>query len=279
MYSTVVDVATVAAHLVDDNWRVVDCRFVLADVTAGRRAWLDGHIPGAVFADLEEDLSGETGPRTSRHPLPDAAQVVAVMSWLGIDADVQVVPYDDVGGGFAARLWWLLRYYGHEAVAVLDGGIQAWTAAGHGLVSGEETATPRRFVGAPHPGWVVDGDAVAAMDTTARALVDSRDAARYRGEVEPLDPVAGRIPGARNRPWQANLGEDGRLKPAETIAAEMAALLDGAAPGEAVFYCGSGVTGAFNVLNAMYAGLPQPKLYAGSYSEWSRTPGRPIAQG
>lgn len=268
-------------HLLeDDDVRIIvlDCRFSLADPDAGRSRYQNGHIPGAHYAHLDEDLSGtiERG-RTGRHPLPDPDALAQRFGTWGIDAETSVVCVDDVGGAFAARAWWLLRWLGHERVAVLDGGIQAWEDAGGALESEEPTPTPRSFVSRPRP------DVLASVGDVAQGrwarLIDSREAARYRGETEPIDPIAGHIPGALNRPFQDNL-RDGRFKSAEELHAEFEPLMKGLDEAkEAVFYCGSGVTAAHNVLAALLAGWGEPRLYNGSWSEWIADREREVATG
>lgn len=276
MPDTLVTVDTLRDHLGDERWAIVDCRHDLADAGAGRRAYLAAHIPGAVFADIKTDLSGPPVTNRGRHPLPTPEALRTLFGRLGIDGACQVVAYDDAGGSFAARLWWLLRYMGHGAAAVLDGGWQAWQAAGQEVRSGDERRPPRVFSGArPRQEWVVSVEEVPR----SRLLIDSRDPARYRGEIEPFDPKAGHIPGAINRFWKLNLDERGRFKPAEKLRAEFADLLGGVASDEAVFYCGSGVTACHNLLAAADAGLALPRLYAGSWSEWCADPQRPVAVG
>ncbi len=275
MYTTLISVNDLQQQYANPDWVIVDCRFDLSDPEQGRRDYLEAHIPGALYADIDHDLSAQAGSGGGRHPLPDAESLVALFSRLGIDGDCQVVAYDAVGGGFAARLWWLLRYMGHEAVAVLDGGWPAWLAAGGETCSGEETRSARDFRGEPNDALRIPIDAVGK----APLLVDSRDPARYRGEFEPLDPAAGHIPGAYNRFWKHNLGEGDHFRPAAELAQEFSDLFHGQDPEAAVFYCGSGVTACHNVLAAVHAGLPQPRLYAGSWSEWCADSARPVATG
>lgn len=275
MYRTLIQAEDLVRHLDDAGWVVVDCRHDLADHQAGRRAHLDGHIPGAGFADMESDLSAAKTPGSGRHPLPSPAHLVAVFSRLGIGDDTQVVAYDAAGGMMAARLWWLLRYMGHETVAVLDGGWPCWRQAGYPVVSGEEHRAPEEFHGQPCHGRVVE---TAAVLEQAR-LIDARDPARYRGEIEPLDPVAGHIPGALNYFCRNNLDEQGRFRDPAVLQAQFATVF-GETPAEnAAFYCGSGVTACHNILAAVHAGFPQSRLYPGSWSEWCADPSRPVAVG
>lgn len=246
---------------------VLDCRFALADPDAGRARYEAGHLPGARYAHLDDDLSGPVEPgRTGRHPLPGSDELAQLLGAWGIDDETFVVCVDDVGGAFASRAWWLLRWLGHERAAVLDGGIQAWTAAGGELETESPAPTPRRFVARPRPELLATLEDVDAGRWTV--LVDSREPARYRGETEPIDPVAGHIPRAVNRPFQDNL-RDGRFKPRSELRAELEALTTGIErPSDAVFYCGSGVTAAHNVLAAVHSGWGEPRLYNGSWSEW-----------
>lgn len=274
MYTTLIDPLTLHAHLSDAGWVIVDCRFSLADTAAGRRAYLTGHIPGAIYAHLDEDLSGPPVTDNGRHPLPPPESLCERFSRMGIDANTQVVVYDDGGGMIASRLWWMLRYMGHDAVALLDGGWAAWTEAGLPVVAGEQHTAPRRFVGTPRREWLV----TLAQVPDLPLLLDSRDEARYRGELEPIDAQAGHIPGAINYPFARNWQENGRFRSVQQLRAQLTAVL-GDRPTEATFYCGSGVSACVNLLAMAHAGLGNGRLYVGSWSEWSRTPGLPIATG
>jgi thiosulfate/3-mercaptopyruvate sulfurtransferase len=258
-----------------EDWLVVDCRFDLAATEAGHLAYLEAHIPGACYAHLDRDLSGPPSTDHGRHPLPTPERLCALFSALGIDATRQVVAYDDVGGMFAARLWWMLRYMGHGAVSVLDGGWQAWVNAGGPVVSGEQRPRARHFVGAPRRDRLVTLEEVAGVTQ----LVDARAAARYRGEVEPLDKHPGHIPGALNHCWQNNLAADGRLAAPQVLTRQWQDSLGGLPDDTTVHYCGSGVSACHNVLAQVAAGLPEPRLYCGSWSEWCRDSGRPRAIG
>jgi thiosulfate/3-mercaptopyruvate sulfurtransferase len=265
---------------------VIDCRFNLLDAEGGRRAFLAGHIPGARYADLNADLSAPVGPTSGRHPLPSAENFSASLDRLGIGNLSQVIAYDDVGGSFAARLWWMLRWLGHRSVAVLDGGIQAWTAAGGEFEVGPEGPLPAAATRAEHfvprldPAIVLDATEVAARLTDPRhILIDARAAERYSGSVEPIDSVAGHIKGAVNHPFTTNLAPDGRFLPAAELAARWRSRLAGRAPERVTAMCGSGVTACHNLLSLEVAGLGGAKLYAGSWSEWIRDPNRPIARG
>lgn len=275
MYCTLIDSTTLAQHLDDPHWAIVDCRYDLMDPGAGRSLYRAAHVPGAVYAHLDKDLSGPPIVNGGRHPLPTAARLRAVFGHWGIESDTQVVVYDAAGGSFCARAWWLLRYMGHNAVALLDGGWPHWQACGLPVSSGLEQRPPVSFHGEPRDDRWVRAEQVPA----ARCLIDSRDPARYRGEHEPIDQAAGHIPGALNRYWKDNLGVDGRfLAPAALLEALLGHLRTVPAD-ETVFYCGSGVTACHNLLAAVHAGLPEPLLYAGSWSEWCSDPARPVETG
>lgn len=258
---------------------IVDTGFDLADTEAGERAFARGHLPGAHYLHLDRDLSAVKTGYNGRHPLPERAAFAARMAALGLVPQTQVVGYDAQGGMYAARLWWMLRWLGHEAVAVLDGGLAAWVAAG-GALSAEPSPVPQPsgFVAGPTLARSLDADALQAQLGRLR-LIDARAGERFRGETEPLDARAGHIPGASNRFFKQNLRDDGRFKSAEALRAEFTPLL---APfdGEAVVHqCGSGVTACHNLLAMELAGLPGSQLYPGSWSEWSADPSRPVAQG
>lgn len=277
-HETLIDASELRLHLDDPAWAPVDCRFDLADPHAGQAAYLAGHIPGAVYAHLERDLSGPAAPGRGRHPLPPPEFLSAAFARWGIGPGVQVVAYDDCGGGRAARLWWCLRWLGHRDAAVLDGGIGAWIESGGPLRAGEETRPPRPFDARIQAGWIAEaGEIERRLDDPTMVLLDSRAPERYRGEIEPIDPAAGHIPGARNRPWEVNLDARGRMLSPGTLRAAFDELLDGAAPQSAVVYCGSGVTACQNLLAMAHAGLAGARLYPGSWSEWSADSRRPIA--
>lgn len=281
-FGPLIDCQALAGRLGDASCCVVDARFSLADPSQGERDYIYRHIPGALYAHLDRDLSGPIVPgRTGRHPLPDPDRLAATFGAWGIDAATQVVAYDGMGGALAAaRLWWLLRWLGHEAVAVLDGGWAAWESEGRPTRAGRETQPPRRFVAQLRPELVVDATKVDAMrlDPAAR-LLDARGADRFRGENETIDPVAGHIPGARSAPFADNLGADGRFRPPAALRAHYAALLGSVSPERTAVYCGSGVTAAHDLLAMAQAGLDGARLYAGSWSEWITDPGRAVAAG
>jgi thiosulfate/3-mercaptopyruvate sulfurtransferase len=280
---------------------IVDCRFELLNPTAGRLSYEAGHIPGARYADLNQDLSAPVTAESGRHPLPDPATFAATLARLGVRRGVQVVAYDAAGGAFAARLWWMLRAWGHATVAVLDGGYPAWLAAGGATQAGEEP--PGAVARGGHPPGAVArggqppaGGAILAppiaswpVVTTAEVaellrdprhlLVDARAGERYAGSVEPIDAVAGHVPGAENHPFSMNLGADGRFLPAPELRDRWHSRLGSRDPKHVVAMCGSGVTACHNLLSLAVAGLTGARLYAGSWSEWIRDPRRPIARG
>jgi len=259
---------------------VVDCRFDLMDPGAGRKAYLEAHIPGASFADLNLDLSAPVGPATGRHPLPAPEALAARLGTLGIGNDTQVIAYDESNGSFAARLWWLLRWAGHGAAAVLDGGFKAWSAGGFALESGEAQIQARTFTPRIQPRTVVStAELEQALATGEALLVDARAPERFAGMVEPIDPVAGHVPGAMSHPLTANLGSDARFLPAAILKQRWLERLGGRAPERVIAMCGSGVTACHNLLSLEVAGLTGAKLYAGSWSEWIRDPRRPVARG
>jgi thiosulfate/3-mercaptopyruvate sulfurtransferase len=282
MNTTLVTVEELEAHLFDRVWCVVDCRHDLMDFEAGWGAYRAGHIPGATFASVEEDLSGEKTGSNGRHPLPKREDLVEVFCDWGIDDDTQLVAYDAQGGQFAVRLWWLARWLGHAKVAVLDGGWQAWLAK----TNWPSTAAPDRERGtfgarAPLVAIATAGEVLAARGDPAALLVDARAPERFEGRIEPIDPVAGHIPGAVDRFWQDNLAArpDGRFKSPQQLRAEFERLLAGRAPQQMLVYCGSGVTSCHHVLAMEHAGLSGARLYAGSWSEWIADPQRPVAKG
>lgn len=278
-YTTLVDAATLAAHLDDPLWQVVDVRHQLADVDYGERAYAAGHIPGAVFLHCDRDLSGPKDGCNGRHPLPDPACFAARLGALGIGPGTQVVAYDDAQGMISGRLWWLLRWLGHDRVAVLDGGLQAWQAARGILTDVQPTPQPVEFPVRRGVRPVVAGEVLERLESPQLHLVDARGPERFRGDVEPIDPVAGHIPGAVNRFYGLNLRPDGCFKGAAELRGEWLALLAEASPDEVVHQCGSGVSACHNVLAMEVAGLPGSRLYAGSWSEWCADPGRPVARG
>lgn len=276
MRSPLVGVAWLHEHLNDEQLRIVDCRFSLQDPQAGRQAYAAGHIPGALFLDLEQDLCAPVRPdrRGGRHPLPAPEALAQTLGARGIGNEHLVVAYDDppAGGMYAPHLWWLLRWLGHDRVAVLDGGIKAWKEAGYPVTPSAVEHSPTLFKANPRPEMVVDASFVAHRPA-GTVLLDSRAPERYRGEVEPIDPVAGHIPGAINRNWLDSLDAAGKFKPAEAQLKRFEGL-----EGEIVAYCGSGVSATVNVLALELIGK-KARLYAGSWSDWVSDPSRPVAKG
>lgn len=298
MYTTLISAEQLQSLRADEaRLMVFDCTFDLMKPDAGAQQYRAAHIPGAVYANLDTALSAkhgvagahgvvvakEEGPPASggRHPLPSREKFAAWLSGVGFANDMQAVVYDRNGANYCGRLWWMLKWMGHEAVAVLDGGLQAWQAAGGAVTDREEPSHfQSNFVTGKPLTQLVDTKTVATRLTQAdQTLIDARAPQRYRGEVEPLDPIAGHIPGALNRPFSENLGPDGKFKPAAQLRAEFESLLAGRDPSTVVHQCGSGVSAVPNLLAMQVAGLGSTALYAGSWSEWSNTPGLPTRQG
>ncbi len=281
MSGPLIGTAALAACLSEPNMRVVDCRFDLGDPEAGRRDYLTGHIPGAVFADLDRDLAGPVTATTGRHPLPSVAEFAARLGELGIDNDSSVVVYDAGSGALAARAWWMLRWLGHDDVRLLERGIGGWTADGHPLESGEVNVEARRFEPDVRRGMTIGTEQLAERIAvpTDFALVDARDASRYRGENEPIDPVAGHIPGAVNLPFGDLLDDEGGFLPVEDLRSRIADVVGSDDQASWAVMCGSGVTACHLAIAAAVAGRAEPLLYAGSWSEWISDPTRPISTG
>lgn len=282
MHTTLIGAAELSQHLTDDNWVILDCRHDLMNPNAGRDGFAIGHIQNAQFANVDSDLSGAKvgadGKFRGRHPLPERAALIDTLRGWGINDDTQVVAYDAHGGMFAARLWWLLRWVGHPAVAVLDGGLAAWQSQGLPMVTAEAPrARGAISERASLAATVSVEDVVANLGTQARTVVDARAADRYRGENETIDPVGGHIPGAKNRFFKDNLSADGRFKDAAQLKEEFAPLF--ASAPQAIMQCGSGVTACHNLLALEVAGLSGAALYPGSWSEWCADPARPVATG
>lgn len=279
-FTTLIQPADLMGHLDDPRFLVVDCRFDLADPAAGEAAWRESHVPGAAYLHLDRDLSGPSSATTGRHPLPDPAAFAATLGRLGVTPATQVVAYDAGPGFFAARLWWMLRWVGHDAAAVLDGGLAAWTAAG-----GPVDRSVRQRAHAPFEPKLRDGLALSAatlqqaLAAGRLALLDARAPERFAGRVEPIDPVAGHVPGALNHPCSANVGPDGRFLPPQELARRYAATLAARSGDPIACMCGSGVTACHNLLALEVAGIAGARLYPGSWSEWIRDPARPVARG
>jgi thiosulfate/3-mercaptopyruvate sulfurtransferase len=281
-FTTLIDVDSLIA--LEGPVALLDCRFDLSDPGAGRQAYAAGHIPGARYADLNRDLSSPVTPASGRHPLPEPQELAGYFAAAGIGDHTQVIAYDEANGSYAARAWWLLNWLGHADVAVLDGGFKAWTAAGAPVEAGEPPPAP----GGAKPPFTVRlrpetvltaADVQRALEDPRRLLVDARAAERFAGTVEPLDRVAGHVPGAVNHPFTANLRSDGRFLPAGELRRRWLTRLAGTEPSDTILMCGSGVTACHNILAMTSAGLPGGRLYAGSWSEWIRDPERPVARG
>lgn len=278
MSGPIVSTDLLARHL--GEWMVIDCRHSLQDVEAGQRAYQSGHIPDAIFFHLDRDLSGPAGGERGRHPLPPVGQWVETLERAGVDSDRMVVVYDDREGMFAARLWWMLRWVGHDRVAVLDGGWAQWCLEGRPASTGQPQLRRAVFHAKERPDTLVDTSTVLEhlLDPTL-LVVDARAADRFRGENETLDPVGGHIPGARNRPFRDNLDSDGRFKPPAVLKTQFESMLAGLTPDRTIHQCGSGVTACHNLLAMEYAGLSGGRLYPGSWSAWCSNPTRPVETG
>jgi thiosulfate/3-mercaptopyruvate sulfurtransferase len=277
-HTTLISTDTLAAHA--GEWAIVDCRFDLANDALGREQYEAGHIPGAVYASLNDDLSGPRTGTNGRHPMPSDTALIALLERLGIGNDTQVVAYDQDAGSYASRLWWLLRYAGHRTAAVLDGGFAKWVAEGRPVRPGQEARARAAFQPSFDRGLVLTVDEVIRRREDGHTLlVDARAAERFEGRSETIDKVAGHIPGARNRFFRNNLAPDGTMLDAGSLRAAFTGVLDGRAPGDVVMYCGSGVTACHNLLAMAHAGLDGSPLYVGSWSEWSSDPARPIETG
>jgi thiosulfate/3-mercaptopyruvate sulfurtransferase len=285
MYTTLIGATELARHLDDDGWVSIDCRFELARPEWGEQAWAAGHIPRALYAHLDRDLSGPRTGSSGRHPLPEVDALARTFARFGIDAGVQAVAYDQGSGAYAARLWWLLRWLGHTRVAVLDGGFAAWQREGLPVESARAARSPRRFEARPAAGSVATTEAIAAaLASGALALgtpllIDARGADRFAGENETIDPVAGHVPGAHSHPFARNLDAGGHFLAPEELRRAWSESLRGQPPAAVIAMCGSGVTACHNLLALEVAGLPGAKLYAGSWSEWIRDPSRAVARG
>ncbi|MEE4175362.1 MAG: sulfurtransferase [Xanthomonadales bacterium] len=272
------------ADLAADPPLVVDCRFNLVNPQEGRELWRAGHIPGAVYADLDRDLASPVTPDSGRHPLPERESFAGWLASAGWRPGRSMVAYDAQGGAFAARLWWLMKYFGQPVVRLLDGGLPAWVATDGELVSGEASVSPtpvNEVLAAlgPQPQLVLDVEALqGALGDGAITLLDARDPARFAGAVEPIDPVAGHVPGAHNRPFNFSLDDRGRFLDIEDLRSDFADRLEERGPDQVVHMCGSGVTACHNLFAMELAGLNGSRLYAGSWSEWIRDPSRSVAK-
>ena len=279
-YSTLISTETLAGSLADPSLVIVDCRHNLSDVDAGEAAYRSAHLPGAFFLHLDRDLSGAKTGGNGRHPLPDRATLIDTLGRIGIGPHTQVVAYDQNAGMWASRLWWLLRWLGHDRVAVLDGGLDKWIAEGRPVDANAPTPRPTRFEAKTPPRTTATADEILQhLNDGTIAVLDARAPERFRGDMEPIDPVAGHIPGALSRPYLDNLTAQGTFKSAQALRHEFEAQLEQRAPSSVVHQCGSGVTACHNVLAMEIAGLHGSRLYPGSWSEWSSDPSRPVARG
>ena len=278
-HTTLVAADELTARLDDPAWIVFDCRHDLAQPDAGEAAYAAAHVPGARFLHLDRDLAGPVTGTNGRHPLPDPRRFAEKLASAGVNADSQVVAYDDTGGMYAARLWWMLRWIGHPAAAVLDGGWKAWTAKGYAGSSDIPQPRTGNLTAAPRDIAVDTAFLLTHLRQPGMRIVDARAEDRYRGENETLDPVGGRIPGALNRFFRDNLDATGCFKPATQLHADFSRVLQGTAPTTVVHQCGSGVTACHNLLAMEIAGLAGSRLYPGSWSEWCADPARPVVTG
>jgi thiosulfate/3-mercaptopyruvate sulfurtransferase len=278
--TTLISAAELLPHLEKPDWLVVDCRFDLARPAAGEEAYRLGHIPGAVYAHLDRDLSSATTPTSGRHPLPAPERFAATLSRWGVTSDTQIVAYDADTGAYAARLGWMLRWVGHAKVAVLDGGFKAWDSVGLPTSADVPARAPSHFVARPdRSAWLDAAQVAQRVRQRDWRLLDARAPERFAGEIEPIDAVAGHVPGARNHPFATSLGPDGRLLPAAQLRERFAISQDGVTDGNTIAMCGSGVTACHLLLALEVAGKPGAKLYAGSWSEWIRDAARGVAKG
>ena len=279
-YSTLIQPTELAEAPGRSAWLILDCRFDLAKPAWGEAAYAEGHLPGALYAHLDRDLASPVTPTSGRHPLPNPEQFAALAGRWGVDAGTQVVAYDQGNGMYAARAWWLFRWLGHTRVAVLDGGIAVWSAAGLPLTRAIREREPREFVAHPDASrWLDAGTLQRALGAGEIRLADARSADRFAGQNETIDPVAGHVPGAISHPFTRNLDEHGRFLSRLALRERWTATLDGRKPAELVAMCGSGVSACHNLLALEHAGLSGARLYAGSWSEWIRDPSRPVTTG
>jgi thiosulfate/3-mercaptopyruvate sulfurtransferase len=277
MHTTLISTDLLAEHLVDSGWLIADCRYNLNDESWGRAQYEDAHVPGAVFVDVAHDLAGRRTGTNGRHPLPAVEEMAATFGRLGIAADTQVIAYDQEAGAFASRLWWMLRYLGHDAVAVLDGGFAKWTREGRPVRRGMETRAPAGFTPRLRKDMRVTVDeTLAHIGDPSVVLIDARSPDRYSGKPDPLDRIYGHVPGARNRYYRDNVTDDGTMRSGRELRADFETTLAGSPASQVVMYCGSGITACHNLLAMEHAGLHGARLFAGSWSEWESDPNRPV---
>ncbi len=277
LYDSLIDAEDLFDYIDDPDWVIIDCHFELDNPDSGLIAYQEGHIPGAVYAHLDHQLAGPVIPgKTGRHPLPDIEIFSETLSNWGIDDTVQVIVYDNRGGGIAARLWWMLKWLGHHPVALLDGGLASWTGKNLPLETSVPRPIPRFFEPSPRPDLVATLEDIENDVDHRFILVDSRAPERYRAEIEPIDPIAGHIPAAVNAFYMDNLDQYQKFLHKNVLIKRFSAILKGRKSLDAVFYCGSGVTSTHNILAMYHAGLGIGKLYPGSWSEWITDPKRPI---
>ena len=279
MYSSLISPKTVNEHLEDPNWRFFDCRYVLTEPDKKQAEFAESHLPGATYAHVNHDLAApQIQGKTGRHPLPKIAELSKTFSAWGISSSTQVVVYDDAGGAYAVRLWWMLRWLGHDAVAVMDGGWPRWVQEGRQVTAALTVSEPKIFNASPRDNWLVTAEDIKAdLDNYEVRILDARNSDRFQGINETLDPVAGHIPGAVSAPFVENLDEDGNWKSKSVLRLMYEKLLSGSPAEQAVSYCGSGITACHNILAMYHAGLGDSRLYCGSWSDWIADHKRPVA--
>ena len=279
-FKTIISAQQLNSIIENDSVRVFDCRFSLKDPQGGLKSYQAGHLPGAQFADMDTQLSAPMTQTSGRHPLPEPEKFAEQLQAWGVNNDTQVIAYDDMSGAFAARLWWMMRWLGHDSVAVLDGGLPKWTEAGYALAQESGAFAPGAFKATANMRWLVDIDSVQRrLAADSITLIDARSADRFTGKDQKTDPVPGHIPGAKNLPFAGNLDQNGLFQNPQAIRARFAAVIQDQSGDKVVNMCGSGVTACHNLLAQAVAGLPPGRLFVGSWSQWIRDPSRPVAGG
>ena len=279
-YNTLISAEELHTIINDDNVRVFDCRFSLKDPQSGKNSYLAGHLPRAQFADMDTQLSSAMTDSSGRHPLPDPQVFIELLNVWGVNNDTQVVAYDDISGAFAARLWWMMRWVGHNKVAVLNGGMQKWTEQGYALSQENVQFPSTDFSGQANKDWIMDIDTVQAkLENNAITLIDARAADRFTGKDQKTDPVPGHVPGANNLPFSGNLTKDGMMQSPEIIKERFASVIQDRSLDDVVNMCGSGVTACHNMLAQAVAGMPPTKVFIGSWSQWIKDSSRPVQTG